>query len=48
VTSLKTNLKKNKEARFLIKQTLRDEIEKKNQCKNIAIKRIRTKFDIKK
>jgi hypothetical protein len=29
VTSLKTNLKKNKEARFLIKQTLRDEIEKK-------------------
>jgi hypothetical protein len=42
--------KKNKEARILIKQILRNEIEKKikKQCKKkTAIKRIRTKFDIK-
>jgi hypothetical protein len=53
VTPLKANLKK-KEARFLTKQILRDEIEgnksiKKKQCKTkqIIIKRIRTKFNIK-
>ena len=36
VTLLKTN-PKNKEARFLIKQTLRDEIEKKNQLKKVGL-----------
>jgi hypothetical protein len=43
-----------KKARFLIKQILKDEIEKKNinkkniaKQKKIAIKKIRTKFDIK-
>jgi hypothetical protein len=41
VTLLKTN-PKNKEARFLIKQTLRDEIEKKK-----SIKKSRTELDIK-
>jgi hypothetical protein len=41
VTPLKTNLKNN-ETRFIIKQTLRDEIEWKKK----AIKRIRTKFNI--
>jgi hypothetical protein len=46
---------KNKKARFLIKQILKDEIEgknvnrKKKQCKKkkIAIKKIRIKFNIK-
>jgi len=48
VTSLKANLKK-KEARFLTKQILRDEIEgKKNKTKQIAIKRIKNKFNLKK
>jgi len=37
---------KNKEAQFLIKQILMDEVEKKTM-KTIVIKRIRTKFNIK-
>ena len=52
MTLLKANIK-NKEVRFLTKQILRDEINKKinkkKQCKTkqIAIKEIRTKFNIK-
>jgi hypothetical protein len=48
VTPLKAKLK-NKKARFLTKQILKDEIEKKinTKKKQIAIKRIRTKFNIK-
>jgi hypothetical protein len=50
VTLLKIN-KKNKEVRFLIKQTLNDEIKnkinKKNNAKKKEIKRIMTQFDIK-
>jgi hypothetical protein len=51
VTLLKINKKKNKEVRFLIKQTLNDKIEnkinKKTMQKKKEIKRIRTQFDIK-
>jgi hypothetical protein len=52
VTLLKINKKKNKEVRFLIKQTLNDEIENKinknnNAKKKKEIKRIRSQFDIK-
>jgi len=46
VTSLKANLEK-KKARFLTKQILRDEIEGK-KTKQIAIKRIKNKFNLKK
>jgi hypothetical protein len=51
VTTLKAKLKI-KKARFLTKQILRGEIEKKSQykkykTKKIAIKRIGTKFNIK-
>jgi hypothetical protein len=48
---IKDKQKKNKEVRFLIKQTLNDKIEnkinKKTMQKKKEIKRIRTQFDIK-
>ena len=49
VTLLKANKKKNKKERFIIKQILRDKIEKRINKKNNAkkFKRIRIKFDIK-
>jgi hypothetical protein len=49
VTLLKANKTKNKKERFIIKQILRDKIEKRINKKNNAkkFKRIRIKFDIK-